>query len=190
MLSNAISSTSKDDGWASLGEVGSYLSKSHAAFDSRVYGHSKLSDLVRAQSFVDVKDEEGPTGLDPAVGAAQAEDVQGRSLTRVSFRPWPLSHGAERPGEEHERLADRREARLVHPADDDPVVAGRMLRDELAFEAGEGVAEERDAVAAQRPLDAGEAVRARRGSPAWRRPRGSVPGRSRRSAGPGASGTT
>jgi len=62
MLSNAISSTSKDDGWASLGEVGSYLSKSHAAFDSRVYGHSKLSDLVRAQPFVDVKDEEGPAG--------------------------------------------------------------------------------------------------------------------------------
>ena len=62
MLSNAISSTSKDDGWASLGEVGSYLSKSNAAFDSRVYGHSKLSDLVRAQPFVDVKDEEGPTG--------------------------------------------------------------------------------------------------------------------------------
>jgi hypothetical protein len=62
MLSNAISSTSKDDGWASLGEVGSFLSKSNAAFDSRVYGHSKLSELVRAQPFVDVKDEEGPTG--------------------------------------------------------------------------------------------------------------------------------
>ena len=62
MLSNAISSTSKDDGWASLGEVGSNLTKNYAAFDSRVYGHSKLSDLVRAQPFVDVKDEEGPAG--------------------------------------------------------------------------------------------------------------------------------
>ena len=64
MLSTAISSTSKDDGWSSLGEVGSYLTKSNAAFDSRAYGHSKLSELVRAQAYVDVKDEEGPAGSD------------------------------------------------------------------------------------------------------------------------------
>jgi uncharacterized LabA/DUF88 family protein len=64
LLSNAISSTSKDDGWSNLGEVGSYLSKSHAAFDARDYGSSKLSELVRAQSsYVDVKDVPGPTGL-------------------------------------------------------------------------------------------------------------------------------
>jgi NYN domain-containing protein/OST-HTH/LOTUS domain-containing protein len=63
VLSTAISSTSKDDGWSHLAEVGSYLSKSHAAFDPRDYGHSKLGDLVRAQSYVDVKDVPGPTGL-------------------------------------------------------------------------------------------------------------------------------
>ena len=40
ILSTAISSTSKDDGWSNLGEVGSYLVKSHAAFDPRDYGHS------------------------------------------------------------------------------------------------------------------------------------------------------
>ena len=62
ILSTAISSTSKEDGWSSLGEVGSYLTNSNAAFDSRDYGHSKLSELVRAQPYVDVKDEEGPTG--------------------------------------------------------------------------------------------------------------------------------
>jgi uncharacterized LabA/DUF88 family protein len=63
ILSTAISSTSKDDGWSSLGEVGSYLSKSHAAFDARDYGHSKLGELVRAESYVDVKDVPGPSGL-------------------------------------------------------------------------------------------------------------------------------
>ena len=63
MLSTAISSTSKDDGWSHLGEVGSYLSKAHAAFDSRDYGHTKLGDLVRSESYVDVKDVPGPTGL-------------------------------------------------------------------------------------------------------------------------------
>lgn len=63
ILSTAIGSTSKDDGWSNLGEVGSYLVKSHAAFDPRDYGHAKLGELVRAQSYVDVKDVPGPTGL-------------------------------------------------------------------------------------------------------------------------------
>ena len=62
ILSTAISSTSKDDGWSTLGEVGSYLGKSHAAFDSRDYGHAKLGDLVRAQPYVEVKDVPGPSG--------------------------------------------------------------------------------------------------------------------------------
>ncbi len=63
ILSTAISSTSKDDGWSNLGEVGSYLIKSHAAFDPRDYGHTKLGELVRAESYVEVKDVPGPTGL-------------------------------------------------------------------------------------------------------------------------------
>jgi uncharacterized LabA/DUF88 family protein len=63
VLSTAISSTSKDDGWSNLGEVGSYLIKSHAAFDPRDYGHPKLGELVRAEPYVEVKDVSGPTGL-------------------------------------------------------------------------------------------------------------------------------
>ena len=63
LLSSAIRSTSKDDGWSSLGEVGSYLVKSNAAFDARDYGHSKLGELVRAQKYVDVRDVPGPSGL-------------------------------------------------------------------------------------------------------------------------------
>jgi uncharacterized LabA/DUF88 family protein len=63
ILSSAISSTSKDDGWSHLGEVGSYLVKSHAAFDPRDYGHTKLGELVRSEPYVEVKDAPGPTGL-------------------------------------------------------------------------------------------------------------------------------
>ena len=62
MLSTAINSTSKDDGWSNLAEVGSYLIKSHAAFDPRDYGHSKLGELVRAESYVEVRDVPGATG--------------------------------------------------------------------------------------------------------------------------------
>jgi hypothetical protein len=63
VLSTAIRSTSKDDGWSNLGEVGSYLSKSHAAFDPRNYGHTKLGELVRAEAYVEVRDVPSPTGL-------------------------------------------------------------------------------------------------------------------------------
>jgi hypothetical protein len=63
ILSTAISSTSKDDGWSPLSEVGSYLVKSHAAFDARDYGHAKLSELVRAEPYVEVKEVPGPSGL-------------------------------------------------------------------------------------------------------------------------------
>ncbi len=62
ILSTAITSTSKDDCWSHLGEVGSYLIKSHAAFDPRDYGHTKLGELVRHESYVEVKDVPGPSG--------------------------------------------------------------------------------------------------------------------------------
>jgi hypothetical protein len=63
LLSTAIRSTSKDDGWSNLGEVGSFLVKSHAAFDPRDYGHPKLGELVRTKPYVEVKVVPGPTGL-------------------------------------------------------------------------------------------------------------------------------
>jgi hypothetical protein len=63
LLSTAIRSTSKEDGWSHLAEVGSYLVKSHAAFDPRDYGHAKLGELVRAESYVEVNAVPGPTGL-------------------------------------------------------------------------------------------------------------------------------
>jgi hypothetical protein len=62
LLSTAIGSTSKDDGWSSLSEVGSYLTKSHAAFDPRDYGHAKLGELVRTEPYVEVKDVPSSTG--------------------------------------------------------------------------------------------------------------------------------
>jgi hypothetical protein len=62
ILSAAIESTSKDDGWSHLGEVGSFLIKSHAAFDPRDYGHAKLGELVRAAPYVEVKDVPSSTG--------------------------------------------------------------------------------------------------------------------------------
>lgn len=45
MMSAAIDANAREDGWASLGGVGSHIGKIDPSFDSRNYGHKKLSDL-------------------------------------------------------------------------------------------------------------------------------------------------
>ena len=62
VLEAAIRATSRDDGWSHLGEVGSQLLKTNPAFDPRDYGHTKLGELVRAQSYAEVRDVPGQTG--------------------------------------------------------------------------------------------------------------------------------
>jgi hypothetical protein len=51
------------DGWAALGGVGSYVVNTNPTFDSRNYGYSKLSALVRDLPRLEVK--EMPTGNGP-----------------------------------------------------------------------------------------------------------------------------
>ncbi len=43
----ALEQSADDNGWASLGVFGSYLTKLQPDFDSRLYGFKKLSDLVK-----------------------------------------------------------------------------------------------------------------------------------------------
>lgn len=61
LLTRSIDSTSAEDGWATLSSVGNYLVKAHASFDPRNYGFSKLSNLVRAQDYVEFKAGSGRT---------------------------------------------------------------------------------------------------------------------------------
>lgn len=55
MLLKAVDDATRDDGWAPLGAVGTFLLSADPSFDSRNFGHKKLSDLVKAQSFLDIK---------------------------------------------------------------------------------------------------------------------------------------
>jgi hypothetical protein len=59
ILTRAVETSSQDDGWASLGQVGNYLSNTHASFDPRNYGFSKLSLLARAQPYLEVEQKDG-----------------------------------------------------------------------------------------------------------------------------------
>ncbi|MFC6840695.1 NYN domain-containing protein [Xanthomonas theicola] len=62
LLRQAIEEASDDQGWAALGGVGSYLNKVRPDFDPRLYGHKKLSDLLRRLSAQFEIEERGNEG--------------------------------------------------------------------------------------------------------------------------------
>ncbi|MGI8646061.1 MAG: NYN domain-containing protein [Nocardioides sp.] len=62
LLTMAIGNTASENGWSGLGAVGQYLGRSNTAFDPRTYRHKRLSDLVKAQPYVEVRSSDGPTG--------------------------------------------------------------------------------------------------------------------------------
>jgi uncharacterized LabA/DUF88 family protein len=55
VLLTAIDATDDDEGWAALSAVGSTIQKNDPAFDPRNHGFPKLSELVRAQAYLDVR---------------------------------------------------------------------------------------------------------------------------------------
>ena len=59
ILKTAISQLESEDGWAPLGGVGQQISKLFTDFDTRTYGFSKLSDLVRKTGAFDVEKADG-----------------------------------------------------------------------------------------------------------------------------------
>jgi len=61
-LLEAVDKAAQDDGWAHLGTVGTMLLKNDPAFDSRNYGYKKLVELVKAQSYLEVKKERIESG--------------------------------------------------------------------------------------------------------------------------------
>ncbi|NYF96638.1 NYN domain-containing protein [Janibacter cremeus] len=56
-LTKAINATSGDDGWSTLGTLGQHLSRAHADFDPRAFGHQKLSTLVEEQPYLETRNE-------------------------------------------------------------------------------------------------------------------------------------
>lgn len=56
LIRTAVTATAKDNGWASLSQVGSMILKNSPSFDPRNYGCQKLGELVRKQVYLDVKE--------------------------------------------------------------------------------------------------------------------------------------
>ena len=55
LLRNAVDAASDEDGWATLGAVGSIINKQRPDFDARSYGYGKLSDLVAATTLFEIE---------------------------------------------------------------------------------------------------------------------------------------
>jgi len=76
ILEKAISQIESEDGWVMLGPVGQHISNLFSDFDTRSYGHSKLSDLVRKTGAFDVEKVDGShtrIRAKPATGSTKAK---------------------------------------------------------------------------------------------------------------------
>ena len=60
-IAKVIDDNSDEDGWCALGILGTSISKLRSDFDSRLYGHKKLSDLIKAQKARFELQERGAT---------------------------------------------------------------------------------------------------------------------------------
>jgi uncharacterized LabA/DUF88 family protein len=63
LLIHAVKQTTRESGWAALAAVGGFIGKSNASFDARNYGYSKLSELVRKQDYLEVKEVSDASGF-------------------------------------------------------------------------------------------------------------------------------
>lgn len=63
VLAKALNKVDTDDeDWASLSALGNHLNRTDPSFDARSYGFGKLSDLVKAQPFIESKTVTAPGG--------------------------------------------------------------------------------------------------------------------------------
>lgn len=62
LFTKAMSEAERDDGWSALATVGQYLTRIQPSFDSRDYGHVKLSRLARQLPYVEVREDEKAPG--------------------------------------------------------------------------------------------------------------------------------
>lgn len=58
----ALQAKSRDGGWATLSAVGAYMGQDNPSFDTRLYGSTKLGELVRKQPFLEVRETTDGTG--------------------------------------------------------------------------------------------------------------------------------
>jgi hypothetical protein len=62
MVTRAVEAAAREDGWASLSLVGSFLLKTNPSFDPRNYGCQKLGELMRLQKYLEIRESVSAEG--------------------------------------------------------------------------------------------------------------------------------
>lgn len=88
MLFKALKDTAEESGWASVAAVGSYLNQTHADFDPRSYGYSKLSSMLKALEGVQFRYDEN-------------------NRSQMYFRKIPWSEVIAKVNEAHQKFQDK-----------------------------------------------------------------------------------
>jgi len=77
ILRDAVTATQREDGWSTLASIGSIIAKNRPSFDARNYGFQKLGELVRKQTYIEVR-EESESGSSSAQIYVRLKAKQGR----------------------------------------------------------------------------------------------------------------
>lgn len=54
-LTKAINAMADEEGWVTVSQIGNHLTRTHASFDPRNFGHTKLTALMAAQPYVETR---------------------------------------------------------------------------------------------------------------------------------------
>jgi uncharacterized LabA/DUF88 family protein len=102
LLQSAAQAVSDEEGWTTLGSMGTHIAKQAPEFDSRNYGYGKLSELVTATGLFEVETRNGGNNKTLWVrlkrrGKAEGEGRQdeGRQEVRQEARQEPRQEGRQ-----------------------------------------------------------------------------------------------
>lgn len=132
-LTRAINATSGDDGWARLAQVGQHLSRAHADFDPREFGHQKLGSLVDEQPYLETRAE--GSGMEVRLRQKRTTKRAPASAPRqTTARKQTAKKAAEKP-------AERQTAKKAAEKTAEKQTAGKQAADKEGAEtAGEKTA--------------------------------------------------
>ncbi len=77
VLTKAVNATADEDGWTNLGAIGNHLARSLPSWDTRTFGHSKLSSLVADQPYLETR----PSGNHLQVALKQTRKTAAKKTT-------------------------------------------------------------------------------------------------------------
>ncbi len=117
---------SDDDDWASLSALGNHINRTDPSFDARSYGHAKLSDLIKAQPFVETKTVTGSSGrgqlwvrLKRRRGAPKEPEAESQGKSQSKPEDKPQDKPEKKPARKAAKKAVKRTAKKVEQAAQD-----------------------------------------------------------------------